>query len=177
MYIYILIAIYIVPLMMHSSLSTNELRRRFYSFKKLAMFCVLLNVFVCGPPMVSSQSLDSMLHDENHPAPKVVDGRIVDQDKVAVEGEDTLENEAKKDLKKFQEEKAAPAGAAGPFFPATKAELEEAAKAPTDPEAAKAKATQTSFMPSVPNYEGNIGLSAEWTGQSMLRGGSIGPKG
>ena len=73
-----------------------------------------------------------MLHDENHPAPKVVDGRIIDQDKVAVDGEDTLENEAKKELKKFQEEKAAPAGAAGPFFPATKAELEEAAKAPTD---------------------------------------------
>ena len=58
----------------------------------------------------------------------------------------------------------------GPFFPATKEELEAAKNAPTDPEEAKAKSAEDPWKAFVPGYENIISNYGEMTGKSLLRG-------
>ena len=140
------------------------------------IMCVLVTCLLLRIWPGESMELDKMLHDEKHPEAKIVDGRVVDNSAMAVPGEDTIDTEREAKYKEFKSNQAAGPGAAGPFFPATKKELEAAKNAPTDPERAKAEKSQESFMPFVPGYESILGNSAEWTGQSLLRGGSIGAK-
>eukprot|EP00943_MAST-04B_sp_MAST-4B-sp1_P009808 g9808.t1 len=99
------------------------------------------------------------IHDENHPEAKIIEGEVVDTGAVNSGGDKSLESVEKEDYEKYKEQKKSGMD-----------ELEAAKEAPTDPEAAKAKAAEESWKEYVPGYENIISNYGEMTGNSLLRG-------
>ena len=144
--------------------------------QKLDKIIILINILIllllcCNNNNIvyaeSPGAFSSALHDENHPETQIIEGEVIDTGAVNSNGDKSLEKVEQEDYEKYKEAKKT---GMGPFFPATKEELEAAKNAPTDPEEAKAKSAEDPWKAFVPGYENIISNYGEMTGKSLLRG-------